>query len=155
MEDADGIVKEVSYHSVNFESIGGGNSGSKTDLTDVILRHERLAKNRSKEIRAEIWQLTEELETIERIWCCYTSLQGKAASYIRQLYVEKIPYKVVEQDSKLSHKRFDTIRATAMKDMKHLYHSELSNQEIIMFRHCEKKKNLNLKDYGQLKMEFK
>ena len=139
-EQADELLKEVSYRSVNLETMSGGKTSGKQDLTDVLFRHESLSRERCIEIKTEIWELTEELETIDRIWCCYTSLQGEAARYIKELYVEKQPYKAVEKNSGYTHKNFETIRANAIKDIQHLYHSKLSNRAIITFRQYEKRK---------------
>ena len=157
VEQADELLKEVSYRSVNLGNMSGGKTSGKQDLTEVLLRHESLARDRSKEIRTVIWELTEELETIDRIWCCYTSLQGNAARYIRELYIEGQSYKAVEKNSELSHKCFETSRANAIKDIEQLYHSGMSNLEIITFRDYEKKRKVQKPKgrYKQMQIDFK
>lgn len=158
MDVADELIKEVAYKSITYDRIGGS-SGDKADLTNVMVKHETLARNRSKDVRTEMWRLTEEEETIDRIWCCYKAINGDGFDYITQLYVDGKPYKEVEKNSGTSHKTFEKTRSQAMKDMLTLYNSRFTNGEIVARGSKRIKVHISTStekmDYEQLEMELK
>lgn len=156
LDIADELIKEVAYKSINYDRIGVG-SGVNSDLTNVMIKHENLAKDRSKDVRAEMWRLIEEEETLDRIWCSYKAISGDGFDYITKLYVEGKPYKETEKESRTSHKTFEKRRSRAMKDIMTLYNSHYNNSEIIAIgdRRIQNKKRSEEKSYEQFNMEFK
>jgi len=156
LDVADELIKEVAYKSINYDCIGGS-SGDKTDLTNVMIKHENLAMNRSKDVRAEMWRLIEEEETLDRVWRCYNAITGPGFDYITKLYVEGRSYKETEKESGTSHKTFEKSRSRAMKDILKLYNSQYTNSEIIAIgnKRIQSKQKTEKNNYGQLELELK
>ena len=129
--EVDSVIRSVAMKSPKYGNIGGGVGGIKKDLADIMLRHEQTARARGIELREEMYRLTEEEESINRIQACFRALQDKEYLYLDRLYVQHTPYKIVESESGVSHKTFERTRAGAVNRIITLYNSDLSNQEII------------------------
>ena len=134
-----------------------GAGTQKNDLTEIMIRHERLQRQREIEIREEIFRLTEEEEVINRIRVCYQALRGKEYGFLRELYVRGHPYKVVEKNSGVSHGTFERIRKSGIRKIQQMYASNFSNQEIIAKsseRHKRKSKKGGGEKYEQIKLDL-
>ena len=154
--DTDALIRSVSINRPQSDSVGGSAGGLNKDLTAVMLKHEKLAKQREIEIREEMLQLTEDEETINRIRVCYQTLRGNEYAFLFELYVKERPYKFVEEHSGVSHSRFEAIRKKAINKIIGLYDSNCSNQEIITRRQkgCKKKRREDA-IYQQLELDLK
>lgn len=123
-------VQETVYMKKNTEEIKV-TENHYSDLSDILLRQRRIYKEQSRELRTELIRLMDEQEAINRIWRCFSVLEGKEREYLFKLYVQKELYKTVEQTSGVSHKTFEKIRKKGMIRIINLYNSNLTNLEII------------------------
>lgn len=153
------LIQSVALKSPRYGSVGSG-SGLKKDLTEIMIKHEQLTRQRGIEIREELRSLTDDEETINRIKVCFQTLRGKEYSYLYELYVCGHPYKAVEKESGVSHRTFEKIRKSAMQKILQMYASSYSNQDIIKNnqkgrvgkkKRCKEKEN---SDYQQLKLKL-
>lgn len=165
LEDNDALIREASLHGIRSDGVSGAVSGgSKKDLGDVMQQHLRLIRERGIEIQAEIWHLVEEIDIVKRLWCCFCTLQGSPAQYIRELYIEKRPYKAVEQEAEVSHRSFEQLRKAGLREIRLLYESDLSNKDIILQGRTQREETMNKKEkkeagehygtYEQLRLEL-
>lgn len=156
MEDSDEVIKQATFGGGQ-ENIGGGRSSEKKDLTDIMLRHFKLLKAQSQEIRIEMMRLVEEQETINRIWCCFEALDKDVKQILTELYVRGHPYKEVESEAQknkdISRTTFERMRKSGFDEIKRLYDSRLTNVDIIgnaqKRERLEKKKQRNRATYGE------
>lgn len=130
LSDTDSIIESVSMKKIEWGKEGSVKGGIKKDLTEVMLRHEYLARERERDLRGELYQLVTEEEEINRIWVCFRALRGKEYHYIEMLYVQGMPYKAVELESNVCHKTFETYRRSGIKKILKMYQSEFTNMEI-------------------------
>lgn len=134
LQKADDLLESIVLRGNEFDTLGIKPTRSKApDMLLMLDKHKELAEERSKEIRLEMWQLTDEQESINRIWACFQALDGKEYEYLEQLYVKNRPYKSVEAESGVSHGTFEKTRKRAIKRVLQLYESEMSNMQIIKF----------------------
>lgn len=158
LTDTESIIRSVALKQIRYGDMGG--SGNlKKDLTEAMLKHERLTRQREIEIREAIWRLTEEEEKINRIRVCYQSLRGKEYTYLHDLYVCGKPYKAVERESGVSHRTFELTRKSGLKKILQLYESDFSNRDIIAksdngWRLLDKKKKRRDTYYEQLRLDI-
>ncbi len=155
--DTDSILKAVSMKKLNLHSGGGGGQGGQhQDMLDAMIKHQQMERRYAIELSNEIYRLVEEEESINRIMVCFRALRGKEYTYIRRLYVEKEPYKAVEQESGVSHSRFESIRTDGLKQIQSLYESRLSNVSIMgnaeKRKPCRKKKKEGAGEFEQLSL---
>ena len=153
------MIQSVALKSPKYGSIGSGGGTKKADLTEIMIKHERLQRQREIEIRDAIFHLTEEEEQIHRIRVCYQTLRGKQYRYLQELYVLGRQYKEVERDSGVSHAAFERTRKSGIKKIIQLYASNFSNQEIIaqasrQKRQKKRKKKEEGKIYEQLSLNI-
>ena len=151
------MIQSAAMKSPRYGNVGGGAGTQKNDLTEIMIRHERLQRQREIEIREEIFRLTEEEEVINRIRVCYQALRGKEYGFLRELYVRGHPYKVVEKNSGVSHGTFERIRKSGIRKIQQMYASNFSNQEIIAKsseRHKRKSKKGGGEKYEQIKLDL-
>lgn len=152
----DSVIRSVAMKSPKYGNIGGGVGGIKKDLADIMLRHEQTARARGIELREEMYRLTEEEESINRIQACFRALQDKEYLYLDRLYVQHTPYKIVESESGVSHKTFERTRAGAVNRIITLYNSDLSNQEIIrQSKRKQRKKKKKEISYKQIELDLR
>lgn len=157
--DTDSLIESVSIKKIEFDRQGSIKGGVKKDLTEVMLRHQQLAKERERDLRVEMYQLVSEEEAINRIWVCFRALRGKEYHFVEQLYVKEIPYKVAEIESGVSHKTFEMYRRSGMKKILEMYQSEFSTIEIIgrsnQLPEKSRKKEQNVEEqYTQLELNI-
>ncbi len=131
LADTDSLIESASMKTMEWDKEGGIKGGIKKDLVDVMLRHQKLAREREIDLRGELYQLAEEEETITRIWVCFRALRGREYRFLEQLYVKGIPYKAAEMESGVSHKTFERYRRRGLKKILDMYRSEFRNLEIV------------------------
>ena len=130
LSDTGSLIQAAAIKKMALGKIGGG-SRNVRDLTDVMLVHQRLVKDREREVYAGLMSLMDEEEAVNRVWCCFNSLPDKERGYLERLYVIGEPYKAVERSSGVSHRAFEQARARAMGEIMRTYDSDLANVEII------------------------
>ncbi|MCI6867278.1 MAG: hypothetical protein MR871_04890 [Lachnospiraceae bacterium] len=113
--------KNVEYYSV-------GLLRDDRDLYHILVESKEQIKERKTVLRTMLWRLADEEDMINRIWVCFMSLEGLEFSILNQLYVEKKPYKQVENESGLSHMPFEQKRKNAILHIRQKY---LSNKTLI------------------------
>ena len=128
--DTGSIIQSAAIKKMDLGRVGSG-SRNVRDLADVMLAHQRIVKNREREVYAGLRGLMEEEEAVNRIWCCFQALPDKQRQYLERLYVEGEPYKVVEAASGVSHRAFEQARGEAGREILRTYESDLGNVEII------------------------
>lgn len=130
LENNEELIKSVSLPSAN--SLYENQLSEKNrDLFDVIVKQKRLGHQQEQEIGQLLWEFTSEIESINRIWICYQMLRGMPYRIITRLYVERELYRVVEAESKLNHRAFETMRKKALESIKENYEREETNMELI------------------------
>lgn len=130
LSDTGSIIQSAAIKKMDLGHVGSG-SRNVRDLTDVMLVHQRIVKEREREVYAGIRGLIDEEEVVNRIWCCFQALPDKQRQYLERLYVEGEPYKAVEMASGVSHKTFEQARGAAIREILRMYESDLGNVEII------------------------
>jgi hypothetical protein len=128
--DTGSIIQSAAIKKMDLGRVGSG-SRNVRDLADVMLAHQRIVKDREREVYAGLRGLMEEEEAVNRIWCCFQALPDKQRRYLERLYVEGEPYKAVEMASGVSHKTFEQARGAAIREILRMYEGDLSNVEII------------------------
>ena len=101
LSDTGSLIQAAAIKKMELGKIGGG-SRNVRDLTDVMLVHQRLVKDREREVYAGLMSLMDEEEAVNRVWCCG-----------------------------VSHRAFEQARARAMGEIMRTYDSDLANVEII------------------------
>ncbi len=129
MQNTDALIRSMSTSS-KLGKIGGGKTGNQ-DLGDFLIRHHKLLKQQSEELRAELFKLSEEEETINRVWSCFRALTGQEQEYLQSLYVEGKTYKETELESGVSHRTFEITRRNGIKRILKMYQSSWNNREIL------------------------
>lgn len=128
LNDADERIRSASLPETgNFY----GKSNRHRDLMDVLMKEKNIYRQQEQEIREIMWKLTEDLESMNRIWICYQMLGSPAHEIIREIYVEKKLYSMVEKNMGMNHRIFEETRKAAMEQILKLYHSPLCNKDII------------------------
>lgn len=133
-----------------------GKSSKHRDLMDVLLKEENIYRQQEQEIREIMWKLTEDLESINRIWVCYQMLGNPAYEILRQMYVEKKLYSTVEKNMGINHRIFEETRKAAVGQILKLYNSPLSNRDIIKLGKQQEvtKRKSSPTDYEQMTLEL-
>lgn len=131
LENMDALIRSISLGQGYRNETGSFSGNTDRDLTQIMIKHEKVAKQREIEIREEMLNLIEEEESINRIRVCYQTLRGNDYTCLQQLYVQRKPYKLVEKDSGMSHATFERRRRQAIKKIITMYESDYSNQELI------------------------
>lgn len=152
LSDTGSIIQSAAIKKMELGRIGSGGRNVR-DLTDVMLVHQRIVRDREREVYAGIQSLIDEEEVINRVWCCFQALPDKQRQCLEELYVKGKPYKAVELASGVSHRAFEQVRADAIKEILRMYESDKGNVEIIALggmnrkmksrRKGRKKKNKN------------
>lgn len=132
-DEDDSLLSEVAYKKINYDKIGGS-SNNINDLSSVIENHQRLVRERGKEVRKIMSELMKQQEMYHRIWSCFNLLDTDAYETLTRLYRNNELYVTVESDSGLSHRSFEKRRKQAIEDIIRLYHGELTNDEIMRIK---------------------
>ena len=78
------------------------------DLFDVIIRQKQLEYEQEQEIGQLLLEINGEIEQINRIWICYQMLRGMPFHIVTRLYVDRELYRIVETESRMNHRAFET-----------------------------------------------
>lgn len=162
LHNTDSLIRSISVKSVEYDRIGSSSSVKK-DMADLMLEHERAARQREIEIREEMRQLSLDQDMINRILVCFQTLRGQEYDFLKELYIHGYPYKFVEQHSGVSHRTFEKIRKRAMKKIIKMYQSSSSNVDLIRGARGHPRKNKkteksaggNGRGYHQLELDLK
>lgn len=120
--DTGEIMTTAAFPSAGITGMPGAKGGHK-DLGDVLLRYQHQLCSRNEEIRKIMWELTEEEDSISRVWACFHALTNPYYSILNALYVENQLYQAVETKFDASHKTFEKYRQQGMKQLASFYTS--------------------------------
>ncbi len=128
MQKSDSVIDSIGQISRSFIDVSKGQK--KEDISDLMLRHEEIEKQKTLDIRRELSKLIEEQESLNRIWICLQALHSQEYQIIHELYIENAPYKKVLSDFGHSEKLFLKIINQGLSKVVDLYNSSYSNKEI-------------------------
>lgn len=128
MRKADGVINNIGQISRSIIDISQGTV--QRDVSDLMIKHEELEKQKSLDIRRELANLADEKEMLNRVWVCLQSLQGMEYQVIHALYISNRPYKKVLADFGKSEKTFLKNINEGLKKMVDLYNSDYTDKEI-------------------------
>ena len=131
----DDLMLGLAMGKPKLQNVGGSCWGIRADLSDLMMKQQKMEREYALDLYTELWRLTEELESAIRIWACYQSLRGKQYDIIKKLYTEDGLWTVVEAEMKLNHRVFVEQRRLAMDTIIELYNSKKSNKEILLYGH--------------------
>lgn len=161
LKDIDNSVEMMQAAAFPKESLTGmpGKKGEHHDIGDVYLRYLRSMYDRNEELRKMMWYLSDEEDSIQRLWTCFYALPDPFYTIIKHLYVDKELYQTVEKEFEWSHRTFERYRRDAMELLIKLYHSEMSVSQLIAQSNKEtvevKKSTKNhTEEYEQICLEF-
>ena len=120
--DADSILAEVAYPSLDMSGMPGAR-GTHKDLGDVLITYKKQVYKRNEELKELMWQLTDQMEEINRIWACFHVLDDPYYTILHALYVENQLYTAVETDFGYSHKTFEKHRREGVELIMNFYES--------------------------------
>lgn len=137
-----------------------GVKGRHKDLGDILLGYQRQQCERNEEIRKMMWALSEQEETISRVWACFYALDDPYYSILQALYVENQLYQAVENSFDISHKTFEKYRQHGISLIMGFYESGESIADLMRRHQTEavsKKKSMAKKEaenaeYGQISL---
>lgn len=106
-------------------------SGVYKDNLDVLERYKKQKRERSVEIRLQMWRLSEKADNIRHLWSCFMALEEPYYSILHELYVKKELYAVAQGASGHSHRGFEQIRAKGLGLLAAMYNSGYSAVELM------------------------
>ena len=124
------LMKGAALGSPRLTGMPSG-KGEHRDLGDIYLKYRRAVYERDEELRKMMWYLSEEEDSICRVWLCFYALQDPYYTILKRLYVDGEKYQIVEAEFGGSHKTFEKHRSNAMTLMTKLYHSDMTDAQII------------------------
>ena len=128
--DTDTLIDTIAVKTKRIDAIPSFDN-IKTDLSDIVLRHERLLKKRYKDISYEIDLLLAKEEMLHRLWICYRLLPEIEYQIITNIYINKKTYKSVESESGETKSTFLRTVNRGLKNIKHMYDSNFSNDYLL------------------------
>ena len=133
--DTDSVLETVALPAQNISGMPGAR-GEHKDLGNVLINYYR----RNAEIREMMWALSQEEQSINRVWACFHVLEEPFYDIIRRLYVVGELYQTVEHESGLTHSYFDKKRMEGLQLIIEYYESgeSISN---LMYKYRSKKKS--------------
>lgn len=135
--EKDVIIRDIAIPAVSMGAITG--THEHKDLSDILIKMQRIEYERNTEIRSIMWSLSEEKEEIYRVWGCFQALSSPHYMILRRLYVEHELYHTVELESEMSHMKFECTRRDGILMIKQYYESNRPIAEIMrMARKCKK-----------------
>lgn len=128
LENTDSLLESLAFPAVKITEMPAG-KGSHKDLGDVLISYNRRIYTREEEIRKIMWELTEEEESICRLWMCFQKLGNPYYSILHELYVENQLYQTVENGFGKAHKTFEKYRKRGMEQLMQSYHDWIDQNE--------------------------
>lgn len=104
--DTDSVLETVALPAQNISGMPGAR-GEHKDLGNVLINYQNELYRRNAEIREMMWALSQEEQSINRVWACFHVLEEPFYDIIRRLYVVGELYQTVEHESGLTHSYFD------------------------------------------------
>lgn len=137
--DTDSVLKTVALPAQNISGMPGAR-GEHKDLGNVLINYQNELYRRNAEIREMMWALSQEEQSINRVWACFHVLEEPFYDIIRRLYVVGELYQTVEHESGLTHSYFDKKRMEGLQLIIEYYESgeSISN---LMYKYRSKKKS--------------
>lgn len=124
LEETTHAIWEASISRQGMEEPVGKHGYVYKDLTDVILRQEKILDERRKFLISEIHKLILKEESIHQIYIIYQSLPFEEYDLLKELYIQKKPYKNVRQE-------FSGSENKMIKILNHGLHTILSRYDKI------------------------
>lgn len=137
--DTDSVLETVALPAQNISGMPGAR-GEHKDLGNVLINYQNELYRRNAEIREMMWALSQEEQSINRVWACFHVLEEPYYDIIRHLYVAGELYQTVEHESGLTHSYFDKKRMEGLQLIIEYYESgeSISN---LMYKYRSKKKS--------------
>lgn len=137
--DTDSVLETVALPAQNISGMPGAR-GEHKDLGNVLINYQNELYRRNAEIREMMWALSQEEQSINRVWACFHVLEEPFYDIIRRLYVVGELYQTVEHESGLTHSYFDKKRMEGLQLIIAYYESgeSISN---LMYKYRNKKKS--------------
>lgn len=137
--DTDSVLETVALPAQNISGMPGAR-GEHKDLGNVLLNYQNELYRRNAEIREMMWALSQEEQSINRVWACFHVLEEPYYDIIRRLYVVGELYQTVEHESGLTHSYFDKKRMEGLQLIIEYYESgeSISN---LMYKYRNRKKS--------------
>lgn len=137
--DTDSVLETVALPAQNISGMPGVR-GEHKDLGNVLINYQNELYRRNAEIREMMWALSQEEQSINRVWACFHVLEEPYYDIIRRLYVLGELYQTVEHESGLTHSYFDKKRMEGLQLIIEYYESgeSISN---LMYKYRSKKKS--------------
>ena len=111
--DTDSVLETVALPAQNISGMPGAR-GEHKDLGNVLINYQNELYRRNAEIREMMWALSQEEQSINRVWACFHVLEEPYYDIIRRLYVVGELYQTVEHESGLTHSYFDKKRMESL-----------------------------------------
>lgn len=137
--DTDSVLETVALPAQNISGMPGAR-GEHKDLGNVLISYQNELYRRNAEIREMMWALSQEEQSINRVWACFHVLEEPYYDILRRLYVVGELYQTVEHESGLTHSYFDKKRMEGLQLIIEYYESgeSISN---LMYKYRNKKKS--------------
>ena len=137
--DTDSVLETVALPAQNISGMPGAR-GEHKDLGNVLINYQNELYRRNAEIREMMWALSQEEQSINRVWACFHVLEEPYYDILRRLYVVGELYQTVEHESGLTHSYFDKKRMEGLQLIIAYYESgeSISN---LMYKYRSKKKS--------------
>lgn len=137
--DTDSVLETVALPAQNISGMPGAR-GEHKDLGNVLINYQNELYRRNAEIREMMWALSQEEQSINRVWACFHVLEDPYYDILRRLYVVGELYQTVEHESGLTHSYFDKKRMEGLQLIIAYYESgeSISN---LMYKYRNKKKS--------------
>lgn len=137
--DTDSVLETVALPAQNISGMPGAR-GEHKDLGNVLINYQNELYRRNAEIREMMWVLSQEEQSINRVWACFHVLEEPYYDIIRRLYVVGELYQTVEHESGLTHSYFDKKRMEGLQLIIEYYESGESIPNL-MYKYRNKKKS--------------
>lgn len=145
--DTDNLINTVSIKKTRLTDAPITKGGNKKDLSDIMLRHEKILKNWYREISYEIEVLMKKDEKIRRVWLCYQLISEEQYEVITKIYVDHQLSKEVMMDytkqTGETSRTFFRLVNRALKNIKEMYESPYSNDFLLKKSMSRKKAEKN------------
>ena len=111
----------------------------KNDWSDLIKTYEsfkRLSKDQARDLNFLMRNIVEEQESMNRVMAAYEALEDMPKSLLKMYYIEnptskkKVAIKRFGEEHSLSERSIYRIRTAALKRIKEIYNSDLTQSEI-------------------------
>lgn len=137
--DTDSVLETVALPAQNISGMPGAR-GEHKDLGNVLISYQNELYRRNAEIREMMWALSQEEQSINRVWACFHVLEEPYYDILRRLYVVGELYQTVEHESGLTHSYFDKKRMEGLQLIIAYYESgeSISN---LMYKYRNRKKS--------------